>query len=412
MKEVSASNPTKTKQYYVISLFSGAMGLDLGVEKAGFTIRVCNEFNHSAAETIRANSDVPVIEGDICNIETDQLLKAANLSKEEVTMVIGGPPCQAFSTAGKQRGMADFRGNLLNQYLRVVFEIRPPYFILENVRGLLSAKINTEITGYEHLKDTKGGVLQYLITEMEKAGYSVSYALLNAANYGVPEKRERIVLIGHLGSRVPLPKPTHSEKGEHGTLPWATLREAIGDLENREDMTYIPLRPKSIPFLMKLREGQNWRNLSKQDAETAMGKAFHLSGGKTGFLRRLSFDLPSPTLVTHPTMPATLLCHPTRLRPLSIEEYARIQQFPSHWKFTGSVIDIYKQIGNAVPVGLGYAVGRQIMRHILGQTSVEDESLNLIPYSRYRNTTDGNSTAPSQIAEPNTTYTTSDNGFN
>lgn len=397
----------KKKEHNVISLFSGAMGLDLGVEKAGFTIRVCNEIDHYAAETIRRNSPVPVIEKDICQVSAEELLSAAGITREQVTMLIGGPPCQAFSTAGKQRGMADLRGNLLIQYLRILSEIRPPYFILENVRGLLSAKINAQLldySGYEGLENVKGGVLRFLTSEMGKLGYCVSYTLMNAANYGVPEKRERMVLIGHLGDRVPLPKPTHSEDGRCGTKPWVTLREAIGDLEDRADLRYIPLRPRSVPYLSKLKAGQNWRSLSPEDARAAMGKAYELSGGKTGFLRRLSFGQPSPTLVTQPTMPATLLCHPTRLRPLSVEEYARIQQFPGTWQFTGQLTNIYKQIGNAVPIGLGFAVANQIMRHINGQTSVEDETQNPIPYSRYRNTTDANTSAPAYLSDPHSNY--------
>lgn len=379
------------------------MGLDLGVEKAGFKICVCNEFNHFAAETIRRNSSVPVIEENICNLSPQTLMDAAGLRKEDITMLIGGPPCQAFSTAGQQRGMADIRGNLIIQYLRILEAIRPPYFIMENVRGLLSAKINTalpEFAEYSGIMNQKGGVLHFLTSEFKKLGYSVSHALLNSANYGVPEKRERVFLIGHLGDRVPLPAPTHSEQGLHGTQPWITLGEAIGDLEDRDDLRYIPLRPKSVPYLAKLSAGQNWRDLTENDARAAMGKAYDLSGGKTGFLRRLSFSQPSPTLVTQPTMPATLLCHPTRLRPLSIEEYARIQQFPDSWKFEGSLIEIYKQIGNAVPVGLGYAVARQVMRHIQGETDINEELNNKIPYSRYHNTTDRDSVAPSHIAEP------------
>ena len=137
-----------------------------------------------------------------------------------------------------------------------------------------------------------------------------------------------------------------------------------------------------------LKEGQNWRDLPEDVAKQAMGKAYYLGGGKTGFLRRLDFDEPSPTLVTSPTMPATLLCHPTKLRPLSIEEYARIQQFPDTWEFCGNVATIYKQIGNAVPVGLGYAIGRQIMKSIQGQLDLYEETYNKIPYSRYKNTTD------------------------
>jgi len=380
------------KIYNAISLFSGAMGLDLGIEKAGFTIKVCVEMDKWAAQTIQTNTDIPVINKDINTVSTSEILKTAGLTKENVDLVVGGPPCQAFSTAGRQRGLADFRGNVIIQYLRVVSDISPKYFILENVRGLLSAKLNSVPVEYEEeygsIKDVKGSVLFFVTQEFKKMGYKISYALLNAANYGVPEKRERVIIIGNKGHRVPIPSPTHSEKGLFGTKKWITLREAIGDLENRDDLHYIQLRKNSIPFLTKLKAGQNWRNLSSEDAEKAMGKAYYLSGGKTGFMRRLSFDEPSPTLVTSPTMPATLLCHPTRLRPLAVEEYARIQQFPDDWKFTGKIETIYKQIGNAVPVGLGYAAGHQVMRDILGEVKYNEELSNRIPYSRYLHSND------------------------
>lgn len=376
--------------YNTISLFSGAMGLDLGIEKAGFKIRVCVEKDKWAAQTIRANTSIPVIERDINDVPTDEILAAAGIGRQDVTLVIGGPPCQAFSTAGKQKGFADFRGNVMLQYLRVVRDIMPEFFIMENVRGLQSAKLNSvpaEYAEYEPIKDVKGSAFHFMVAEFRKLGYSISHALLNAANYGVPEKRERIVVIGHRGERVPIPSPTHSENGEFGTKKWNTLRSCIGDMEHRTDLHYTELRKRSLPYMKILKEGQNWRNLPEDMAMQAMGKAYFLSGDKTGFLRRLKFDEPSPTLVTSPTMPATLLCHPTQLRPLSIEEYARIQQFPDSWTFNGRLETIYKQIGNAVPVGLGQAVGQQIMRFINGQTSANEEARNKIPYSRYKNTT-------------------------
>lgn len=376
--------------YNTISLFSGAMGLDLGIEKAGFKIRVCVEKDKWAAQTIRANTSIPVIERDINDVHTDEILAAAGIGRQDVTLVIGGPPCQTFSTAGKQKGFADFRGNVMLQYLRVVRDILPEFFIMENVRGLQSAKLNSvpaEYAEYEPIKDVKGSAFHFMVAEFRKLGYSISHALLNAANYGVPEKRERIVVIGHRGERVPIPSPTHSENGELGTKKWNTLRSCIGDMEHRTDLHYTELRKRSRPYMKILKEGQNWHNLPEDMAMQAMGKAYFLSVGKTGFLRRLKFDEPSPTLVTSPTMPATLLCHPTQLRLLSIEEYARIQQFPDSWTFNGRLETIYKQIGNAVPVGLGQAVGQQIMRFINGQTSANEEARNKIPYSRYKNTT-------------------------
>ena len=375
--------------YNTISLFSGAMGLDLGIEKVGFKIRVCVEKDKWAAQTIRANTSIPVIERDINDVHTDEILAAAGIGRQDVTLVIGGPPCQAFSTAGKQKGFADFRGNVMLQYLRVVRDILPEFFIMENVRGLQSAKLNSvpaEYAEYEPIKDVKGSAFHFMVAEFRKLGYSISHALLNAANYGVPEKRERIVVIGHRGERVPIPSPTHSENGELGTKKWNTLRSCIGDMEHRTDLHYTELRKRSRPYMKILKEGQNRRNLPEDMAMQAMGKAYFLSGGKTGFLRRLKFDEPSPTLVTSPTMPATLLCHPIQLRPLSIEEYARIQQFPDSWTFNGRLETIYKQIGNAVPVGLGQAVGQQIIRFINGQTSANEEARNKIPYSRYKNT--------------------------
>ncbi len=390
--EKETSKYRMSKKYHAISLFSGAMGLDLGIEKAGFEIDVCVEMDKWAAETIRLNTQIPVINEDINKVPTNEILETAGLKKEDVDLVVGGPPCQAFSTAGRQRGLADFRGNVIIQYLRVVHDIRPRYFILENVRGLLSAKLNVVPEEYEaeygFVKNIKGSVIHFLTHEFKKLGYSISYALLNAANYGVPEKRERVIMIGHLGHRVPIPSPTHSENASFGTQKWVTLREAIGDLEKRDDMHFIPLRPKSVEYMKMLHEGQNWRDLPPELAEKAMGKAYKLSGGKTGFLRRLSFNEPSPTLVTSPTMPATLLCHPTELRPLSIEEYARIQQFPDNWQFKGRIETVYKQIGNAVPVGLGYAAGHQIMRDIKGELKGNEEACNHIPYSRYKNSTD------------------------
>lgn len=377
--------------YNTISLFSGAMGLDLGIEKVGFKIRVCVEKDKWAAQTIRANTSIPVIERDINDVPTDEILAAAGIGRQDVTLVIGGPPCQAFSTAGKQKGFADFRGNVMLQYLRVVRDILPEFFIMENVRGLQSAKLNSvpaEYAEYEPIKDIKGSAFHFMVAEFRKLGYSISHALLNAANYGVPEKRERIVVIGHRGERVPIPSPTHSENGELGTKKWNTLRNSIGDMEHRTDLHYTELRKRSRPYMKILKEGQNRRNQPEDMAMQAMGKAYFLSGGKTGFLRRLKFDEPSPTLVTSPTLPATLLCHPTQLRPLSIEEYARIQQFPDSWTFNGRLETIYKQIGNAVHVGLGQAVGQQIMRFINGQTSANEEARNKTPYSRYKNTTD------------------------
>lgn len=379
-------------KYKAISLFSGAMGLDIGVEKAGIDIKLCIEMNKNAVSTIRNNTNIPVIDRDINTIPTIEMLQTAGLQANEVFMVVGGPPCQAFSTAGARRGLDDFRGNVIIQYLRVITDIRPKYFILENVRGLLSAKLNKvpeEYSEYENIKDVKGSVMQFLTQEFKKMGYTISYALFNAANYGVPQIRERMIIFGSsTGHRIPLPQPTHSESGNFNTMRWVTFGDVASDLVNAKESEYLPLRGKAEQYMKYIGEGQYWTSLPKEIAKDAMGGAYDLPGGRTGFYRRLTYKRPSPTLVTSPTMPATLLCHPTELRPLSIKEYARIQQFPDDWFFDGDISDIYKQIGNAVPVGLGYMAASQIIKFDKGELTGDEDKQNLIPYSRYKGTTD------------------------
>ena len=375
------------------------MGLDLGIEKAGIDIRLCVEMNKQASSTIRNNTSIPVIDRDITTVSTTELLEVSGLKQGEVDLVVGGPPCQAFSTAGARRGLDDFRGNVIIQYLRVVSEIQPRYFILENVRGILSAKLNSvpeSYKEYEETKDEKGSVIRFLSNEFKKLGYTISFALFNAANYGVPQIRERVIIFGAKGKkRVPLPQPTHSELGLCGTKKWVTLGDVINDLPKPDESEYIPLSKRMLQYMPLVKEGENWTSLEPAIAKEAMGKAYDLGGGKTGFLRRLSTKKPAPTLVTSPIMPATLICHPTELRPLSVKEYARVQQFPDNWEFCGKIADIYKQIGNAVPVGLGYMAGRQIVKFDNGELIGNEDRYNMIPYSRYKNTTDRDIIQPS-----------------
>lgn len=367
------------------------MGLDLGLEKAGFNIKVCVEMNKLAAKTIMTNTDIPVINKDINDVSTEEILQTANLKKEEVFLVAGGPPCQAFSTAGARRALEDFRGNVIINYLRVIKEIQPTFFILENVRGILSSamKYVPEEFGdeYNDIVDIKGSVIYFLVKEFEKYGYSISFTLFNSANYGVPQKRERVIIFGHKGERIPLPNPTHTQSGEETGSKWTSFGQVVSDLKE-EDMHFIELSEKPRKYLTLLKGGQYWKHLPENVVEEAMGASYHLGGGKTGFYRRLSVEEPSPTLVTSPSMPATMLAHPEKLRPLSIEEYARIQQFPDHWKFEGHIRDVYKQIGNAVPVGLGYVAGKTILDFYTGNYDKERESKNQIPYSRYKNCSD------------------------
>ncbi|WP_051203638.1 DNA cytosine methyltransferase [Hugenholtzia roseola] len=377
---------TNNFSYNVVSIFSGAMGLDLGLEKAGMKVAVCVEMDKLACKTIRANSNIPVIENDINKITTDEILTTASLSKEEVFAIVGGPPCQAFSTAGKRLSLQDFRGNAIIRYLQIIEEISPPYFILENVRGILSTPLNVVPPEYEkeynHIVEMQGSMMYFLWQEFSKLGYQLSFTLFNSANYGVPQARERVIIFGSKKGRIPLPTPTHSQTGQETGKKWTSLKEAFQGLENvKQDYLEIPQRIKK--YLTYLKEGQNWRDLPPEVQKEAMGNSLELVGGKTGFFRRLSFSEPSPTLLTSPIMNATLLAHPTEMRALSVQEYARIQQFPDNWKFVGKLTDIYKQIGNAVPVGLGYVAGRTLIDFHEENYDAKREKNNIIPYSRY-----------------------------
>ncbi len=377
------------QKYNVVSLFSGAMGFDLGLEQAGFEVKTCVEMNKLACQTIRANTDIPVIEDDINQVSAERIYEKAGLGKGEVFLVAGGPPCQAFSTAGKRRSLDDFRGNVITNFLRVVDELAPPYFILENVRGILSAALNfvPEIyeAEYQQVVQEKGSVVYFLGQEFAKLGYNISFGLFNSANYGVPQVRERLLMFGSKTQRIPLPSPTHTRSGDETGESWTTIQQAFEGLTGCD---FVKMPEKTARYLAYLGEGQNWRDLPTELQCVAMGKSFELVGGKTGFYRRLAFDKPSPTLVTSPTMPATMLCHPKEMRPLSVQEYARIQQFPDHWQFQGKILDIYKQIGNAVPVGLGYVAGKTVIDFHEGNYDPKREKTNKIPYSRYSDCAD------------------------
>jgi len=360
------------KRFPTLSLFTGAYGLDIGLEKAGFDVVWANELEDVFCKTVKLNKpDVEIESGDINQIDPLEVLKKVGYKRGEITLLCGGPPCQSFSTAGKRLSVEDARGNLIFTFIKWVDAIQPKYFLLENVRGLLSAAIKhrplKERIEEQPLSDEekRGSALKLILSEIDKIGYKVSYRLVNAADYGVPQTRQRVILLGSRdGSTIEFPEATHSKEGNiFGTHPWQTLKDAIGDLEedSPQHSTYSASRLK---WLKMVPTGGNWRSLPKDLQKEAMGGAYESGGGKVGFFRRLSWDKPSPTVTTAPHQKATDMCHPSEDRPLSVREYARIQQFPDEWQFVGSVSQQYKQIGNAVPVGLGDAIGGAIMRHI------------------------------------------------
>ena len=380
-----------SKKPIALSFFSGAMGLDLGIEKAGFDIRLTCEVDKFCRQTIALNKPHAALLTDINDYSAGDIRQAVNLEKhDDIDLIMGGPPCQAFSTAGKRKGFNDERGNVFLKYLELCLELQPKYFVIENVRGLLSCPMDHRPhdqrgKGFPNLNEDelKGGALNFIISRLENSGYGYSFNLYNSANFGVPQIRERVIIIcSRDGKKPPFLIPTHSEDGSYGLPKWKALKPCISKLKEHDHLNFPE---KRLQYYRLLKSGENWKNLPVNLQKEAMGKSFYSGGGKTGFLRRLAWDKPSPTLVTHPAMPATDLAHPSENRPISVQEYKRIQEFPDNWELAGPITQKYKQVGNAVPLGLGYAVGSLIAKLING---IEVIPVNGFKYSRYKNTCD------------------------
>jgi len=331
------------RDFHSIELFAGGGGLALGMEKAGFKHVMLNEFDASACETLRHNRPGwNVVEGDVIGVDFKEW-------SGKVDFISGGFPCQAFSYAGKGGGFEDTRGTLFFQLARAVKEIRPKVFMGENVRGLMTHD------GGRTLKTIKKAIVDLGYTLIEPR-------VLKAICYKVPQKRERLILIAvrnDYASKVHFEWPSPYKKV-------MTLRDAFfkGELYDTDvpDSPYQKYPEKKRKVMAMVPEGGDWRSLPVDVQKEYMGASYYLGGGKTGMARRLSLDEPSLTLTCSPAQKQTERCHPTETRPLSIREYARIQTFPDDWEFAGNLAAQYKQIGNAVPVNLAWAVGRAVMR--------------------------------------------------
>lgn len=369
----------------VVSLFSGAMGLDLGVEKATnkqvehqLRVTVTQEFDPTCVRTIQANG-YKCVSGDIRQLVMDDpqcrfLMEPAGIHQGEAFLVIGGPPCQPFSTAGRRQTINDPRGSLFREFVHVINTLRPRFFIMENVKGLLSSPVvHVPLDQRDRPlapEEQPGSAFAIVKEEFQRLGYHIVHGLLDAVHYGVPQFRERLFIIGSRDHEdIFLPIPTHFRKHQNSDYQWKKLRWAIEDLEVHPG-PYTQLSRERLRYLQLVPMGGNWRDLPGEMVCEAMGGAYKSGGGKAGFYRRLHYDQPSPTLVTSPTQKATMLCHPTQDRPLSVKEYARIQGFPDDWKFEGSITAQYKQIGNAVPIGLGSAVAQALLSVAFGTSEV------------------------------------------
>jgi DNA (cytosine-5)-methyltransferase 1 len=369
----------------VISLCSGAMGFDLGFEQEGFEIRASVEKAKWAIESIKANRPaIQIIPMPLERVKTSELLAKAGLKVGEPTVVVGAPPCEPFSTAGRRNGLQDSRAIALYEFIRVVEEARPKYFAFEEVSAFVTAA-ETHLPFYERIlinpKELKpdeqlGSAFQKVMSMFTKMDYALSYdgnpqnSIYNAADFGVPQKRRRFILIGSRdGKSVRMANPTHGMPGSPAVvagmrLPWKDLRSALAGLEDAKPEC-MSFSPSWGQFLKHVPPGGCWRDLPTELQRKALGGAFDncddprtrgKKGGRTGFMRRLSWENPSPTLVDEPTTKAACLCHPDQLRPLSIKEYARIQGFPDDWIFCGNTTAKYRLIGQATPTGLARAI--------------------------------------------------------
>lgn len=369
-------------RYSAVSLFSGGMGLDIGLYDTGrFSLLACVEMVPSFCDTIRVNRDAGRIDpnmrmyqNDIRRLDARKIMKDLGLKRGEVDLVVGGPPCQSFSTAGRRGTVQDPRGTLLWDFLRFVEAMQPKMFLMENVRGLMSAALKhrpiserPEKGGAPLERDEEpGSVIRLFLRDLHDQ-YRLDCFEVNAVNYGAPQLRERVLFIGNRFNRVvEFPRPTHSQpvsehkewfvSGAQGMKPFRTLGDALKGL-NDSDRVLMDFSPRKKRYLELVPPGGNWRSLPGDIAKESMGEAYCAKGGRSGWWRRLSLELPCPTVVTMPNHASTALCHPSEVRALSLRECARVQEFPDEWEFRGTAAEQYAQVGNAVPIRLGSICG-------------------------------------------------------
>ncbi len=345
----------------VISLYTGVGGLDFGFEAAGFETSVALDIDPVACRAVRRNRSWPILEGDISAATSRQILDTAALRKGEADVLIGGPPCQPFSKSGywatgDARRLDDPRAGTLGQYLRVLRDTLPRFFLLENVLGLAYSGKS------EGLEFIRRGVAA--INEEMGTSYSISVNAVNAADYGVPQLRERAFVVGcREGRAFRFPEPTHAPADRlAGSLePYRTAWDALGDLPESPNDPSLAMTGKWADLLPSIPEGQNYL------WHTPRGGGEPLFGWRTrywSFLLKLSKAQPSWTIQAQPG-PATGPFH-WRNRKLSIAELARLQTFPDGLEFNCSRADAQRLIGNAVPSALAEVTAREIRAHLLG----------------------------------------------
>jgi DNA (cytosine-5)-methyltransferase 1 len=370
-------NRAATRDRTVLSLFTGAGGLDLGLEASGFSIRLCVEIHEDARKTLAANRpDWKLSDpGDIHLLDPEELVRQAGVRRRKITLLTGGPPCQPFSKSGYWSNgdsgrLKDPRSSTLRAYLRVLEAALPQVLLLENVKGLAFAGKDE---GVQLLREEVRA-----INRRQKTKYQLQVIHLNAANYGVPQIRERVFVLASIDGRtITAPSPTHGPAIlENGKLEvYRTAWDAIGHLDHDEWPADLKATGKWAGLLPSIPEGQNYLwHTHRSDGQPLFGWRTRF----WSFLLKLAKDQPSWTIQAEPG-PATGPFH-WRSRLLSIEELCRLQTFPKGYRIEGSRRSAHRQVGNAVPSALGELLGLHIRRELLGEKVRHD--LHLIPPRR------------------------------
>lgn len=340
---VEVRNVSANRHYTVVELFAGAGGLALGLEQAGFHTLGLVELDKYACQTLRKNRpEWNVIEKDIIDVAEQGIRNFIDAPDGEIDLLSGGYPCQAFSYAGKKMGLNDARGTMFYYYAKILEELMPKMFLAENVRGLVN--------------HDNGRTLATMLKVFSDIGYQVQWKVLNALDYDVAQKRERIVIVGIRNDLVEQHDLTYSFPKPYGYV--LTLRDVLQNVPKSDGAKYPESKKKVLDLVPP---GGYWRDLPDDVAREYMGKSYYSGGGRTGMARRLSWDEPCLTLTCSPAQKQTERCHPDETRPFTVREYARIQSFPDDWEFDCSTANAYKQIGNAVPVNMAKAIGLSIV---------------------------------------------------
>jgi DNA (cytosine-5)-methyltransferase 1 len=374
-----------SKNLTAISLYTGAGGLDLGFEAAGFETSVAVEMDDDCVATLHANRDWPVIHRSIHETPTDEILSMAGLERGEADVLVGGPPCQPFSKCGywadgDAARLDDPRATTVEAFLRVLRDTRPRAFLMENVTGLAFKGKDEGLRLIEQTVES--------INREQGTRYGVELLVLNAVDFGVPQTRERAFLTGARdGSRMGSLAPTHrrpvgdNEKRQLeldlALPPSRTAWDALGDLEDAGDADELRPRGKWADLLPSIPEGQNYLH------HTERGGGLPLFGWRRrfwNFLLKLAKDQPSWTLTAQPG-PATGPFH-WKNRRLSGRELCRLQTMPDDYQVLGTLAAVQRQVGNAVPSALAEIIALHIRARLLGDPSAVQVQPTLIPATR------------------------------